>query len=82
MRKLVKQKRKITDNSPAGHDDIDNTYEYDPSIKPCAFQTDGYDSDIINQTPDNESVNFTEIVCPSVDDSFSKPVNKKCAEII
>ena len=47
-----------------------------------ASQTDGYDLDIINETPNNKSVDFTKITCPSVEGSFSKPANEKWAEII
>ena len=81
MRKLVKQKQKITDNSSAERGDVDNSDENDPGFNPYASQTDGYDSDIINETLNNESVDFTKITCASVEDSFSKPENKKWTEI-
>ena len=82
VRKLTKQKQKITDNSSTGHGDVDNIDEYNPGFNPYASQTHGYDSGIINETPDNESVDFTKITCPSVEESFSKPANEKWAEII
>ena len=83
--KTVKKQKEIHKNSPVVESsDIDDS----DKLNPYAFQTDGYDSDILedpkqdNTNNDKQSVELAKITCPTTEDDYAKPINERWAKII
>ena len=73
----------LVKNSPVVESDIDDS----DKLNPYASQTDGYDSNILEEPKeddtnnDKQSVDLAKITCPTAEEDYAKPTDERWAKI-
>ena len=71
-----------------GNPPVDSDIDDSGKLNPYPSQTDGYDSDILEEPKhddtnnDKQSADLARITCPAAEDDYAKPINERWAKIV